>query len=40
MVVCIVEQGSYGTISAAPIVKSILEYVFTDPRVRRQGSKK
>ena len=40
VVVCIVEQGSYGTISAAPIVKSILEYVFTDPRVRRQGSKK
>lgn len=37
VVVCIVEQGSYGTISAAPIVKSILEYVFTDPRVRRQG---
>ena len=40
VVVCIVEQGSYGTISAAPIVKSILEYVFTDPRVRRQGTKK
>lgn len=37
VVVCIVEQGSFGTISAAPIVKSILEYVFTDPRVRRQG---
>jgi len=32
-----VEQGSFGTISAAPIVKNILEYVFTDPRVRRQG---
>ena len=27
VVVCIVEQGSFGTISAAPIVKSILEYV-------------
>ena len=37
VVVCIVEQGSFGTISAAPIVKNILEYVFTDPRVRRQG---
>ena len=37
VVVCIVEQGSFGTISAAPIVKSILEYVFTDLRVRRQG---
>jgi len=28
VVVCIVEQGSYGSISAAPIVKNILEYVF------------
>lgn len=40
VVVCIVEQGSFGTISAAPIVKNILSYVFTDPRVRRQGKTK
>lgn len=40
VVVCIVEQGSYGAVSAAPIVQSILEYVFTDPRVRRQEVKK
>ncbi len=36
VVVCIVEQGSYGAVSAAPIVQSILEYAFTDPRTRRQ----
>ncbi len=36
VVVCIVEQGSYGAVSAAPIVQSILEYAFTDPRARRQ----
>ncbi|MCD2435740.1 penicillin-binding protein 2 [Acidaminococcus sp. NSJ-142] len=40
VVVCIVEQGSYGAVSAVPIVKSILEYAFTDPRVRREGNKK
>lgn len=30
VVVCIVEQGSFGALSAAPIVKSILEYDFTN----------
>ena len=30
VVVCIVEQGSYGAVSAAPIVKTILEYLFAD----------
>jgi penicillin-binding protein 2 len=28
VVVCLVEQGSYGAVSAAPIVKSVLEYAF------------
>ncbi len=28
VVVCLVEQGSYGAVSAAPIVKSILAYAF------------
>jgi penicillin-binding protein 2 len=37
VVVCIVEQGSYGSISAAPIVKSILEYVFTTPGAKKPG---
>jgi penicillin-binding protein 2 len=30
VVVCIVEQGSYGAVSAAPIVKNILEYLFAN----------
>jgi penicillin-binding protein 2 len=38
VVVCIVEQGSYGSISAAPIVKSILEYAFTTPGVKRANT--
>lgn len=28
VVVCLVEQGSYGAVSAVPIVKTILEYAF------------
>lgn len=28
VVVCIVEQGSYGAVSAAPIVKNVLDYIF------------
>lgn len=28
VVVCIVEQGSYGAVSAAPIVQNVLEYIF------------
>ena len=30
VVVCIVEQGSFGSVSAAPIVKNILEYLFAN----------
>jgi len=37
VVVCIVEQGSYGSVSAVPIVKSILEYAFTTPGVKKAG---
>lgn len=38
VVVCVVEQGSYGSVSAAPIVQSILEYAFTTPGVKKPGS--
>ena len=38
VVVCIVEQGSYGSVSAVPIVKDILEYAFTDPVARREAA--
>jgi penicillin-binding protein 2 len=37
VVVCVVEQGSYGSVSAVPIVKSILEYAFTTPGAKRPG---
>lgn len=43
VVVCIVEQGSYGAVSAAPIVKNVLDYIFAketkmdklDPKKKR-----
>ena len=38
VVVCIVEQGTYGSVSAVPIVKDILEYAFTDPVGRRAAA--
>ncbi len=35
VVVCIVEQGGYGSISAVPIVKSILEYAFGSNTIKQ-----
>lgn len=37
VVVCIVEQGGYGSISAVPIVKSVLEYAF-GRNILKQGA--
>ena len=34
VVVCIVEQGSFGSVSAAPIVKNILEYLFANENIK------
>ncbi len=40
VVVCIVEQGSYGAVSAAPIVQQVLEYIFTKERIAPPTAKK
>ena len=37
VVVCIVEQGGYGSVSAVPIVKSILDYAFGS-NIQKQGA--
>ena len=39
VVVCIVEQGSFGSVSAAPIVKNILEYLFANENKKDQKVK-
>ncbi len=37
VVICIVEQGGYGSVAAVPIVKSILEYAFGQSTQKQGG---